>query len=120
MNTNDGIQKIMKFLPEDLIKKQVGEEWKEKTKCLNNLPEQKHKVKGLQTPMTQTVKYKNKIVNKYLHELSTQETTPTLIQQDFIKWFQTKYVEQSFETITGKPFLEPKNQKTKKRILGLF
>jgi len=120
MSTNDNIQKLMKFLPEDLIKKQVGEEWKAKTKCLNKLPEQKHKVKGLMTNATKTEKYKNKTVDKYLHELNTQETTPTQIQQDFIKWFQTEYVKRSFEKITGKPFLEPKKQQKKKRILGIF
>ena len=117
MSTN--IQNLMKFLPEDLIKKQVSKEWRAKTKCLNKLPQHKYKVLGLITPMTKTIKFQGKNIDKHLDELSKQDSKPNYKQLEFIKYFQTEYVIKSFEKITGKPFLELKN-KSKKKILGLF
>ena len=118
MSTN--IQGLMKFLPEDLIKKQVSKEWRAKTKCLNKLPQNKHKVLGLITPMTKTIKFQGKNINKHLNELSKQDSKPNYKQLEFIKYFQEEYVKMSFEKITGNPFLEPKKQKSKKKVLGLF
>ena len=118
MNTK--IQGLIKFLPEDLIKKQVSKEWQAKTKCLNKLPQNKHKVLGLITPMTKTIKFQGKNIDKHLSELSKQDSKPNYKQLEFIKYFQTEYVIKSFEKITGKPYLEPKNQKKPKRMLGLF
>ena len=118
MSTN--IQGLMKFLPEDLIKKQVSKEWRAKTKCLNKLPQNKHKVLGLITPMTKTIKFQGKNIDKHLDELSKQDSKPNYGQLEFIKYFQTEYVIKSLEKITGKSFLEPKKQKKPKRMLGLF
>lgn len=111
------IEKIMRFLPEDLIQKQVIKEWNAKTKLLNKLPETKNKIKSLKTQMTKTIKYKEKPVNYYLEQLETQTTQPNQEQLQFIKWFQKEYPKISFEQIVGKPFQE---QPTKKRRLGLF
>ncbi len=110
MNTKkkSPFEKIMKFLPEDRIQKQVIIEWNAKTKLLNKLPETRNKISGLKTQMTKEIKYEGLPANHYLDMLETQVTKPNQKQLEFIKWFQTEYPKISFEKIVGKPFLEPK------------
>jgi hypothetical protein len=112
MSTN--IEKLMKFLPEDLIQKQVMVEWRAKTKILNDLPKNNYKIPTLITPMTKTIKYKGKTINKHLEELARNEETLSPQQKEFIKYFQEEYVKETFQKITGKKYLKPK-QKPKKR-----
>jgi len=99
------IQKLMKFLPEKLIIKQVQKEWRAKTKGLTKLPKNTKKINSLKTDGTKKIKYQEKTCFKWLCEIE-KEPNYTKKQLEFIKWFQEEYYKKSFEAITGKKMSE--------------
>jgi Zn-dependent M16 (insulinase) family peptidase len=101
----NNLQKLMNFLPEKLIIKQVQKEWKAKTKGLTKLPVNTKKINSLKIPATKKVKYKGKTCFNWLCELEKQ-TEFNKQYLEFIIWFQDEYCKKSFELITGKKWKE--------------
>ena len=102
---DNNLQKLMNILPEKLIIQQVKKEWYAKTKGLVKLPKDLKKIKSLKTDGTRKIKYNGKTAHKCLSEFAKTETI-TKEDLKFIKWFQTDYIEQSFEIITGKKMVK--------------
>jgi hypothetical protein len=96
------LQKLLALVPQGMVLKQLNKEWVAKTKFLEKLPQQKHKIKNLiNIKGTQKIKFKGKPAHKWLEELQKANEIPDK-QKEFIKWFRTEYQKQSIKEITGK------------------
>jgi hypothetical protein len=99
--SEDTLQKLMCFIPEDKLKKEVKKKWIKKTKFMDKTPIDKKQLNEIITKGTKQTKYKNITAHKWLKNLK-DATTITEEQKEFIKWFQTEYPIISFKLISGK------------------
>jgi hypothetical protein len=95
--------KIMQLLPKHITNKALEKEWNNKTKPLNQLPNQENQqqIKKQITPQTKKTNYQNKTTHEWLTELTKLKNTDTLTtnQKQFIKWYKTEYPQISIKQI---------------------